>query len=88
RYKIDKLRSYMFAGRVQNERKRVPINFNKNIYLNPDFKVLWEKTCQRTRYSIQFKTDELIDLAAHKLKTMPIVPPVSLTIGQTQASVT
>ncbi|MCR9981931.1 DEAD/DEAH box helicase family protein [Vibrio alginolyticus] len=85
---IDKLRSYMFAGRVQNERKRVPINFNKNIYLNPDFKVLWEKICQRTRYSIQFKTDELIDLAAHKLKTMPIVPPVSLTIGQTQASVT
>ena len=85
---IDKLRSYMFAGRVQNERKRVPINFDKNIYLNPDFKALWEKICQRTRYSIKFKTDELIDIAAHKLKTMPIVQPVSLTIEQTQASVT
>lgn len=85
---IDKLRSYMFAGRVQNERKRVPINFDKNIYLNPDFEALWEKIRQKTRYSIQFKTEQLVDLAAHKLQTMPVVPPVSITVDQTQASVT
>lgn len=85
---IDKLRSYMFAGRIQNERKRVPICFDKSIYLNPDFKALWEKIRQKTCYSIQFQTSELISLAVDKLQKMPPVPPISLIVEHTQANVT
>ena len=85
---IDKLRSFMFAGRVKNERSRTQVTYNKRVELNPDFKALWNKISQKTQYRIEFSTDELIDLAAHKLQTMPYIKPVSLTIDHTMANLT
>jgi type III restriction enzyme len=85
---IDKLRSFMFAGRVQDARKRTPVTYNKRVELNPDFNVLWDKISQKTRYRIAFSTDELIGLAVNKIHTMPAVAPVSLTIDHTQAKLT
>ncbi len=85
---IDKLRSFMFEGRVKDARQREPIVYNKRVELNPDFKALWDKISQKTRYAIAFDTQQLIDLASHKLQTMPKVQPVSLTIDHTQARLT
>jgi type III restriction enzyme len=85
---IDKLRSFMFDGRVKEARERKPVVYDKRVELNPDFKALWEKISQKTRYAIAFDTQELIDLASHKLQTMPKVQPVSLTVDHTQARLT
>tara|TARA_R110001599_G_scaffold348751_1_gene576302 strand:- start:8517 stop:11480 length:2964 start_codon:yes stop_codon:yes gene_type:complete len=85
---IDRLRSFMFAGRVQDARKRTAVTYNKRVELNPDFKALWDKISQKTRYSIRFDTQQLIDLASHKLQNMPVVKPVTLTIDHTQAKLT
>ena len=85
---IDRLRSFMFAGRVQDARKRTAVSYNKRVELNPDFKALWDKISQKTRYAIQFDTQQLIDLASHKLQNMPVVKPVTLTIDHTQAKLT
>ncbi|CAA0112778.1 DEAD/DEAH box helicase family protein [Zhongshania aliphaticivorans] len=85
---IDKLRSFMFAGRVQDARKRTPVSYNKRVELNPDFKELWNKISQKTRYLIAFSTAKLIDLACHKIQTMPVIKPVALTIDHTQAKLT
>lgn len=85
---IDKLRGFMFAGRVQDARKRTAVAYNKRVELNPDFKALWERISQKTRYSIEFNTQELIDLASYKLQSMPIIKPVTLTIDHTQARLT
>lgn len=85
---IDRLRSFMFAGRVQDARKRTAVTYNKRVELNPDFKTLWDKISQKTRYSIRFDTQQLIDLASHKLQYMPVVKPVTLTIDHTQAKLT
>ncbi len=85
---IDMLRSFMFAGRVQDNRKRLPVSYNKRVELNPDFQVLWDKISQKTQYSIQFSTRKLIDLAVHKVQFMPVVKAVSLTIEHTQAKLT
>ena len=85
---IDKLRSFMFAGRVKDARSRTPVSYYKRVELNPDFKALWDKISQKTRYAIHFDTPQLIDLASHKVKFMPVVPPVSLVIDHTQAKLT
>jgi len=85
---IDKLRSFMFSGRVQNERNRGIVTYNKRVELNPDFQDLWGKISQKTRYKLEFKTKDLIGLASHKIKTMPAIKPVSLTIDHTQAKLT
>lgn len=85
---IDKLRSFMFAGRIKDARARTAVTYNKRVELNPDFKALWEKISQKTRYAIHFDTQQLIDLASHKVQNMPVVKPVSLLIDHTQASLT
>jgi len=85
---IDRLRSFMFTGRVQDVRKRMAVTYNKRVELNPDFKALWDRISQKTRYSIRFDTQQLIDLASHKLQHMPVVKPVTLTIDHTQAKLT
>lgn len=85
---IDRLRSFMFAGRVQDARKRTAVSYNKRVELNPDFKALWDRISQKTRYSIRFDTEQLIALASHKLQNMPVVKPVTLTIDHTQARLT
>ena len=53
---VDKLRSFMFAGRVKDARQRSPVTYDKRVELNPDFKVLWDKISQKTRYAIAFDT--------------------------------
>ena len=85
---IDKLRSFMFAGRVQDNRKRQSVSYNKRVELNPDFQTLWDKISQKTKYSIEFSTQALIDLAVNKIQVMPVVKPVTLTIDHTQAKLT
>jgi type III restriction enzyme len=85
---IDKLRSFMFDGRIQDARNRTPVSYNKRVELNPDFQALWERISQKTRYSIEFSTQQLIDLASHKLNNMPFVKPVTLTIDHHQAKLT
>lgn len=85
---VQTLRSFMFSGRVKDARQRQAVRYNKRVELNPDFQALWERISQKTRYRIAFSTQDLIDLASHKVQTMPVVKPVSLTVGVTQAKLT
>lgn len=85
---VEKLRSFMFAGRIKNERNRVAITYNKRVELNPDFKELWERIKHKTRYAIDFDTQKLIDLAVHKVSNMPAVLPIALQVDQTAAAIT
>jgi len=85
---IDKLKSFMFAGRVQDNRKRKPVTYNKRVELNSDFVQLWERIKHKTRYAIEFSTDDLIAKSVEKITAMPEIKPVSLTIDNTQAKLT
>jgi type III restriction enzyme len=85
---IDKLKSFMFKGRVQDNRKREVISYNKRVELNPDFVALWEKIKHKTRYAINFSSNDLIAKSVEKIKAMPEIKPISLIIDNTQASLT
>ncbi|MBE0508396.1 MAG: DEAD/DEAH box helicase family protein [Marinospirillum sp.] len=85
---VDRLRGFMFTGRIQDARKRTQVTYNKRVELNPDFQALWQKISQKTRYSIRFDTQKLIDLASHKLQKMPVVKPVTLSIDHTLTKMT
>ncbi len=84
----DKLKSFLFSGRVVDNRKRQAIGYNKRVELNPDFQALWEKIKYKTRYRIEFSTEELIDKAVAKILEMPEVKPISIVINTTQADIT
>jgi type III restriction enzyme len=49
---------------------KVKFTLNKEIYLSPDFKELWNKIKHKTVYRLNFESDELQRLAILKVKSM------------------
>ena len=70
---IDLISKYRMERHVQREPDIKPNPFNKQVLLNPDFKILWDKIKPRTRYRIGFSTDELVMTAAKAIKEMPVI---------------
>jgi type III restriction enzyme len=77
---INRMKKFLPRDFVKDARKRQPVSYNKRIELNPDFKILWDKISQKTRYSVEFKTEELIKLAADKINKMAEVKKVQIEI--------
>ena len=63
---------------VKNARKRELVKYNKRVELNPEFKILWDKISQKTRYSVKFETPKLVALAVDKIKKMAKIEPVKI----------
>ena len=53
---------------VQNERDKVTVRLRKGFETDPEFLALWERIRARTRYSVAYKTGELITKAADRIK--------------------
>lgn len=77
---ISRMKRFLPRDFVKDARKRQKITYNKRVELNPDFKILWDKIGQKTRYSVEFKTDDLIKLAADKIKKMAEIKQVQIEI--------
>ncbi|MBI5047479.1 MAG: DEAD/DEAH box helicase family protein [Deltaproteobacteria bacterium] len=60
-----------FTGRVKNKGDRKKVNFRKGFEADQKFLEIWEKIKFQTRYCVDYKTDELITLAAKAVKDMP-----------------
>jgi len=45
------------------------ISLNKQIYLSPEFNELWDRIKYKTTYSVNFKSDELIEKCCEEMKT-------------------
>ncbi len=58
--------------RIKNKRKRKSIRLKKQLLLDPAFKELWEKIKHRTRYHVEYATDDLIRKAAQAVSAVKI----------------
>ncbi len=77
---VNCMQKYLPRDFVKDARKRQPITYNKRVELNSDFKALWDKICQKTRYSVEFKTEKLIEIASLKIKNMAEIKPIQIEI--------
>lgn len=73
---------------MPNSRNRERITYNKRVELNPDFQALWDKIKYKTRYRIEFVTEELIKKTVTKIKDMPEIKPVSIISSTHHAKLT
>jgi type III restriction enzyme len=62
-----------FGGRIKNKRERKKVNYRKGFELDEKFLEIWDKIKHKTKYSVAYKTDELIILAGNSVKEMPQV---------------
>ncbi len=59
-----------FEGRVKNKRERRTVRRKE---LNDDFRALWDRIKHRTRYAVEYSTEDLIDRAAQAIRDMPAI---------------
>lgn len=59
-----------FSGRTKNKNDKKKVNYRKGFEADPKFLQIWEKIRFQTKYSVDYKTDELITLAANAISQM------------------
>lgn len=67
-----------FAGRIKNKRERTAIKYRKGFEADPKFLEIWEKIRKKTTYRVNYKTEELVILAAKAIKDLPQIKAPSL----------
>ena len=85
---IDEMKRYIFKNRIVNARERKTLKYNKRIELNKDFEALWDKINKKTRYSVEFDTNDLVSRTVEKIKKMDEIQPVKILIDKTQMGIT
>jgi len=75
---IDEIQKYVFKNRIPNVRDRRELKFRKEVHLSDDFKALWGKISQRTRYRVEFNTGDLIERAVVRIKAAETIRPVKI----------
>ena len=73
---------------VKDARKRETVRYNKRVELNPEFKALWDKISRKTRYSVEFRSEELVGRAVEKLSKMPPIRPVRIEVTKRTVDLT
>jgi len=84
----DEMKRYVFRNRIVNVRDKRTLKYNKRVELNEDFKALWEKINKKTRYSVEFETDELIKRAVKKIRKMEEIQPAKMLFDKTELGMT
>jgi type III restriction enzyme len=75
---LDQMKRYVFQNRIANADKKRDVSFNKQVHLREDFRELWSRINQKTRYRVHFETVELVDRAVNRLKAMERINPLTL----------
>ena len=74
-----------FTGRTKNKNDKKKVNYRKGFDADPLFLQIWEKIKFHSKYSVDYKTEELISLSAKAVSEMP--PTKKPTIRSTKKQV-
>lgn len=79
---VDEISKKVFKNRVANARERRELKFRKEVQLSEEFQELWKKIKHRTRYRVEFDTDELIKRILKRISSIEPVraPRISTTV--------
>ena len=56
---------------IKDASTKIPVQLNKKVELSPEFKILWDKIKQKTKYSVNMDIDKLKREAVEKITIMP-----------------
>lgn len=73
---------------VHNERDKVTVRLRKGFDTDQKFLALWEQIRARTRYSVTYRTEELVAKAASRIKAkMPAIEPPKVALTRADIDV-
>lgn len=76
----DVMAKYVFANRIVNAKKRQNVRFRKQVTLDPEFKELWDRVSQRTKYRVSLSSDHLVQAAAEAIAKAPQIGPAKVRV--------
>jgi type III restriction enzyme len=85
---IDAISKYDFNKQVKKKRDRKKLSLNKEVYVGEDFKQLWDKINQKTRYRVSYESEKLISKAVEAIKKIPKIEKVKIRTYKTEQNIT
>lgn len=73
---------------IDNRRERRKANLKKGWQLNVDFLALWERIKHKTRYSVNYKTPELVAQSAKAVADMPAIESPKIKVQKAGLDIT
>ena len=80
----DVLQRFILKSRVVNARDRKTLTLRKNVTLDENFRELWERIGQKTRYRVEFDTDDLVKRAADSIGEMPDIRKPRISVDRVE----
>lgn len=77
-----------FEGRIKNKRQRVEIKYRKGFEVDPIFLEIWEKIKHKTRYSVEYDTEKLIEKASENISKLSKVTPPLIKVTKVGIDIT
>src|SRR4051812_6153749 len=78
----------VFKDRIVNKRERRKVSLRKERLLSEDFRQLWERISHKTRYRVEFPTNELVTRAARVLREEPEVSTPQIAVTKSEVKFT
>ncbi len=75
-----------FKDRIVNRRDRRKVSLRKERLVSEEFRQLWERISHKTRYRVEFPTEELIARASRLLSREPEVSVPQITVTKSEVS--
>jgi len=84
---VDILKSHMITSRIENTKEKKEKKLNKQVYLSPEFKELWKRISQKTTYSVEYSTEDLIRNVVSKFRSMTKIRPAKIHIQRASVDI-
>lgn len=78
----DAISRRLFRNRIADARERRRLEFRKEVFLDDDFRKLWDRIKHRTRYRVRFDSADIVERSLERIRMInPIeAPHVSTTV--------
>lgn len=76
-----------FKGRIANKRDRKKAKLKKGWRLDADFLELWERIKHKTRYSVSYSSDALVEKAVAGVASMPAVASSKIVMRKAELNI-
>lgn len=83
----DELSRYLISRHVRPTGDKRMLSFRKQVHMGPEFKALWDRISQKTRYRVEFSTGDLIAKAVERIKGMERISPLVISSQKVAMSI-
>ena len=84
---ISILQSYQIERHIKKDEEPKRLKINKQVFLDPEFEILWNKIKHRTTYQVDYSTNKLIQNCIETIKKMEPIEAVNVNYREAQLDV-